>query len=137
MTAPRPAPGAVARTCIALATRALPTPADRIRYRAEFLAELHTLSPGGRLRFSAGVLSRVLALRVALGASPLRAEEAAMTLTRTPVPPFWRCRVFHWHDWVGRSTEDGGRYQACARCGLDRGPISAGPASTPPWPGNI
>ncbi|TFV78385.1 hypothetical protein E4P39_04015 [Blastococcus sp. CT_GayMR19] len=135
MTGPR-APMRVARAGIALATWPLPTPADRIRYRAEFLADLHDLPPLGQLRFTAGVLSRTIALRAAQGASPRRAEEDAMTLTSTPVP-FWRCRVFHWHDWVGRSTEDGGRYQACARCSLDRGPISAGPASTPPWPGDI
>jgi len=135
MTGPR-APLWVARVGIALATRPLPTIADRLRYRAEFLAELHDLPAAGQLRFTAGVLSRMLALRAALGASPSRAEEDAMTLTPTPVP-FWRCRVFHWHDWVVRSTEDGGRYQACARCGLDRGPVSAGPASTPPWPGGI
>ncbi len=135
MTTPRPALGAVARAGIALASWALPTSADRIRYRAEFLAELHDLPPAGQLRFSAGVLSRVLALRVALGASPLRAEEDVMTLTRTVVP-FWRCRVLHWHDWVVRGTEDGGRFQLCARCGLDRPPAARGLMTTPPWPGD-
>jgi hypothetical protein len=49
---------------------------------------------------------------------------------------FWRCRVFRWHDFVVRSTEDGGRFQVCARCGLDRTPVSPGPMTTPPWPGS-
>ena len=49
--------------------------------------------------------------------------------------PFWRCRVFRWHDFVWRSTEDGGRFQVCACCGLDRTPVSPGPMTTPPWPG--
>ena len=48
--------------------------------------------------------------------------------------PFWGCRVFRWHDFVIRSTSDGGRYQVCARCGHDRGPISDLPTMTPPWP---
>ena len=57
-----------------------------------------------------------------------------MTTTATSVP-FLRCRVFRWHDFVVRSTSDGGRYQVCCRCGLDRGPAGYGPMTTPPWPG--
>jgi hypothetical protein len=126
----------MARAGVGIATRALPRPTDRARYRAEFLADLHDLPPAGQLRYTAGVLSRTFALRAALGAAPSRAGEDAMTLSVTPVP-FWRCRVFRLHRWVRRSTEDGERYQACVRCGVDRGPVSAGPASTPPWPGDI
>ena len=54
----------------------------------------------------------------------------------TPVVPFWRCRVFRWHDFVARSTEDGGRFQVCLRCGQDRGPAGRGMMTTPPWPGD-
>ena len=43
-----------------------------------------------------------------------------MTLTTTTRAPFWRCRVFRHHRWVVRSTDDGSRYEACARCGCDR-----------------
>ena len=32
----------------------------------------------------------------------------------------WRCRFLRKHQWVPRTTEDGGRYEACARCGTDR-----------------
>jgi hypothetical protein len=130
------APLAVARTGVSLAARALRTPEDRARYGTEFLAELYGLGRGRQLRHTAGVLIRILALRAALGSSPSAPEEGAMTLTGNH-PPFWRCRVFHWHDWVRRSTEDGERYQQCARCGADRGPAAAGMMTTPPWPGNI
>ena len=74
----------------------------------------------------------MFALRAALGASPTRAEEAAMTLTTPARVPFFRCRVFRWHRWVTRSTEDGERYPACADCGrllhdgATRGPNSRG-----------
>ena len=107
----------VARHGVGLAVRALPDWHDRLRYRAEFLAELHDLPPAGQLRFTAGVLSQTLALRAALGSSPTRAEEDAMTLTTAPRVPFFRCRIFRWHRWVTRSTEDGDRYVACAQCG--------------------
>ena len=109
----------VARAGIGLAVRALPALDDRLRYRAEFLADLHGLPPTRQLGYAVGVLSQTFALRAALGASPTRAEEAAMTIPTTRVP-FWRCRVFRMHTWVSRSTEDGGRYLTCARCGRDR-----------------
>ena len=124
-------PHALARPGIGLATRVLPR-AARARYRAEFLAELHGLDRVDQLRYTAGVLTRAFALRAALGAG---GQEA---LTDTPHPgPFWRCRVFHWHKWVVRSTEDGERYLACRRCGVVDEPMSAGFTTTPPWPGDL
>ncbi len=98
---------------------------DRLRYRAEFLAELHDLSPAGQLRYTAGVLSQTFALRAALGSTPSSVEEDAMTLTRTPF--FWRCRILRTHPWVSRSTEDGARYLVCRRCGRDKGEACMGP----------
>ena len=115
---------AMARAGVGLAVRPLPNLDDRLRYRAEFLADLHDLSPAGQLRYTAGVLSQTFALRAALGSAPSRVEEDAMTLTQTPF--YWRCRVFHIHHWVLRSTEDGNRYNACSRCGVDRGDSSPG-----------
>ena len=109
----------VARRGVELAVRALPDWHDRLRYRAEFLAELHDLSSADQLRYAAGVLSQTFALRAALGSAPSRVEEDAMTITTTR-RPFWRCRVFRRHRWVVRSTEDGGRYETCASCGRDR-----------------
>jgi hypothetical protein len=55
-----------------------------------------------------------------------------MDTASLPVP-FWRCRVLRWHEFVVRSTSDGGRFQVCARCGRDRGPVGYGPMTTPPW----
>jgi hypothetical protein len=118
MTGRRP-PLVIARGGVELAVRALPTWQARARYRAEFLAELHDLAPAGQLRYTAGVLSQTFALRTALGASPTGAEEDAMTIATTKAP-FWRCRVFRLHKWVGRSAEDGARYVACQRCDRER-----------------
>ena len=120
----RRAPLRLAQAGVGLAVRALPDWRDQLRYRDEFLAELHDLAPAAQLRYTAGVLSQTLALRAALGASPTRAEEAAMTTTTRPF--YWRCRILHLHHWVLRSTEDGNRYNACSRCGRDRGDSSPG-----------
>ncbi|WP_344689707.1 hypothetical protein [Blastococcus jejuensis] len=111
-----------------LAVRVLPDWHDRLRYRAEFLAELHGLSTAAQLRYTAGVLSQTFALRAALGASPTRAEEDAMSMTRTTF--YWRCRVLRVHAWGSRSTEDGGRYLVCRRCGRDKGEARWGPDNT-------
>ena len=114
----------LARAGIGLAVRALPGLDDRLRYREEFLADLHGLPPAVQLRYTAGVLSQTLALRAALGSAPSRVEEDAMTLSRTRFS--WRCRVLRFHHWVVRSTEDGGRYNTCVRCGRDRGDVTPG-----------
>ncbi len=117
MIGPR-APLAGARLGIELAVRALPTWSDRLRYRAEFLAELHDLPPAGQLRYTAGVLSQTPALRAALGGSPARAEEDAME-TAIPLVLRIRCRFLHWHDWRWFSNPDGERYCACSVCGRE------------------
>jgi hypothetical protein len=115
MTAPVQPPVIGARFLVGLATRALPTPADRRRYYAEFVAELHGRPSAVQLRHAAGVLSQALALRAALGAPSRSLEEA-------PVHPFgrrFRCRVLRWHHWQLHSTEDGGRYRSCSVCGKE------------------
>lgn len=127
-------PLVLARAGVGLAARVLPTTGDRLRYRGEFLAEMYGMGPADQLRHAAGVLATSLALRAALGAHPSLAGEDAMTATKDRVP-FWRCRVFRWHDWVVRTTPDGARFQRCRRCGRDRGPVSVLPVTTPPWPG--
>ncbi len=114
-----PAPLAIARLAVGLAVRALPRNEDRLRWSAELTADLAVLDAGDQLRYAAGVLSQTLALRAALGSSPTRAEEAAGTLTTRDRPSF-RCRVLRRHRWAVRSTEDGSRYQACARCSRER-----------------
>ena len=116
MTSSR-APLAVARAAVELAVRPLPALDDRLRYRAEFTADLTALPPLGQLRYATGVLSQSFALRAALGSSPTRAEEDAMTAPAPTRVPLLRCRILRWHRWVTRSTEDGDRYAACAACG--------------------
>ena len=115
MTGPR-APLAGARLGVELAVRALPTWEDRLRYRAEFLAELHGLPPAEQLRYAAGVLSHTAALRAALGAAPTRVRENAMTANRAKR---YRCRYLRWHDWQTLRSADGERYRACSVCGRD------------------
>src|SRR4051794_35930610 len=107
-----PAPRPFARLAVGLAARLLPTAADRRRYQAEFVAELHGLPPAEQLRHAAGVLSQTFALRAALGALP---EEVRMTSFGRR----FRCRVLRWHDWQLHSTEDGGLYRSCSVCRLD------------------
>ncbi len=84
--------------------------------------ELHSLRPVARLGFAVIVLFCVPALKEAAMPDPARRGS------------LWRCRVFRWHDFVVRSTSDGGRFQQCARCGVDRGPVSHHPMTTPPYP---
>ena len=118
----------VARAGVGLAVRLLPELDDRLRYRAEFLAELHELSPVGQLRYTAGVLSQTFALRAALGSAPSSVEEDAMTITTTRSGD-WRCRILRKHSWVTRSTEDGSRYETCSRCGRDQSEWPGGPGA--------
>jgi hypothetical protein len=106
---------AAARFVVGLAARALPTPAGRRRYQAEFVAELHGLPSAAQLRHAAGVLSQTFALRSALGATPARLEEAEMSTRGRR----FRCRVLRWHDWHLHSAEDGARYLSCSVCGKD------------------
>ena len=109
------APVAAARVGVSLAARALPTRPDRERYRAEFLADLHGLPPAAQLRYAAGVLSQIFALRAALGSDSRRLGEAAMT-SKTSLWRTIRCRGLRIHYWHGYSTDDGGRYVACSVC---------------------
>ena len=122
-------PLAVARAAVALVVGLLPAGTPRARYRAEFTAELHALAPAAQLAYAVNLFCAAPALGTALRGKAM------------PDParnrPFWRCRVFRWHDFVVRSTSDGGRYQVCRYCGRDRGPISALPTTTPPARGPL
>ena len=112
----RRAPVPAARLGVELAARMLPTTDARLRYRAEFLAELHDLPPSAQLRHAAGVLSQTFALRAALGALPGRIEEVAMAIPRGKRI---RCRYLRWHDWQTFTNPDGQRYRACSVCDRD------------------
>jgi hypothetical protein len=115
MTAPDPPAALPARLTVGLAARLLPTPADRRRYQAEFVAELHGLTPAAQLRYAVGVLSQTFALRAALGSTATRLVEAEMS----SIGQRFRCRVLRWHDWHLHSAEDGTRYLSCSVCGKD------------------
>ena len=110
---------------VELAVRRLPDLDDRLRYRAEFTADLAVLGPAAQLRYGAGALSQTFALRAALGASPTRAEEDAMAVSTRP-RFHWQCRLLGAHDWVSRSAEDGSRYVACRRWGKEKGEVYTG-----------
>jgi hypothetical protein len=116
---------ALAEAGVALAVRALPSAAARSRYRTEFVADLHQLRPAAQVAYLAAVICLLPALRAALQ------EERMLDPARRR--PLWRCRVFRWHDFVVRSTDDGGRFQQCRLCGTDRGPVSHHPMTTPPY----
>ncbi len=118
-------PTPVARLAVELAARLLPTPADRRRYQAEFVAELYGLPAAEQFRHAAGVLSQAFALRAALGSAPRRLEEAAMQST-IPWGRRFRCRVPRIHHWQLHSTEDGSRYRSSV-CRKDhQGPSGIG-----------
>src|SRR5690349_10794708 len=93
-------PIAVARWVVGSAARVLLRPADRERYRREFVAELYGLSPAEQARYVAGLLSQVLALRAALGSSSGIREIPMWTTTRAP----FRCRVLRMHRWNARGA---------------------------------
>jgi hypothetical protein len=103
---------------IELAARELPAE-HRHRYTLEFIAELHGMRPPQR-RHAAHVLSRALALRAAL-AEPAPGTRGERTMRDTTARPLLcRLNVHHRYRWA--STEDGGRYLRCTKCGKDRTP---------------
>ena len=111
----RGAPLAAARLGCLLVVRTIPALDDRLRYRAEFSADLAALSAAEQLRYTAGVVSQLFALRSALRTSP-----AALAETAPPTVSFgrWvRCHILRWHDWRTFRTDDGVRYSACSFCG--------------------
>ena len=103
-------------------TAALPLPSEhRWRYRQEFLAELYGMTPAEQRHHAGGVLSRVVALRVALNEPErLMPKEAIM------VKP-WRCRL-RFHRWQRLRNPEGGWYRECRGCGRQRDGIG-GPSS--------
>jgi hypothetical protein len=105
-----------ARLAVECAAGLLPTPADRRRYQAEFVAELHGQPPASQLRYALGVLSQLLTLRAALDPSRSRVAPDGERTQSVPIGRRFRCRVLRWHDWQTFRTDDGARYSACAVC---------------------
>src|ERR1700750_2847239 len=116
-----------ARIAVRLVVRLLPGLAARRRYQGEFVADLYGLPPAAQLRYAAGVLSQITALRAALGASRSEPGEADMA------PDPFRCRVLRWHSWQTYAAPHGGHVWICSRCGKERGPFFS-PDERPAYP---
>jgi hypothetical protein len=112
MSTERPAPWV--SSAVRTATLLLPRGSARDRYRQELSAELYAMPRAEQRRFAAGVLTSAYALRRAVSGQAEIREERAMKLK--PV----RCRLNVHHHWKSFSTEDGGQYERCLRCGKDR-----------------
>ena len=108
--ASRPAFWSVA--LVRLASQGLPR-SVRDRYRREFVAELYGMDRSRQLGHATGVVLSVWALHRAVAHKTSDIEEAEMQ--RRPV----MCTINAHHVWRSFSTEDGGRYRRCIRCGKD------------------
>jgi hypothetical protein len=98
----------------AVRSASLPLPSEhRWRYRQEFLAELHGMTPAEQLHHATGVLSRVWTLRVALS------EPARLMSKEDAMAKPWRCRV-RLHRWQRLRGANGQWYRECRGCGKER-----------------
>lgn len=110
-------PGRLVTWMVGLAVRVLPPGGSRERYEQEFLADLSGLPGRRQWAYALGVARAVLPLRFALERSSHVMWEAMVgARRRRPLLCLLRLR----HRWVLRSTEDGGRYYSCTKCGKDR-----------------
>src|SRR6478672_4224822 len=98
-----------------LAARALPAGQLRDRYRQEILGELQGYRAAARLRYSIGVLTHVLALRMAVGDDGVPVTERDFSVVRKPL----LCRL-HMHFRTRCVNDDGDVYHRCRRCGDDQ-----------------
>lgn len=117
-------PAFLARQSVRLAARVLPAGSARNRYEQEFVAEMYALAPQRQRVYAIGVLTHAWSLRAALADNPVVKEE--MDMHRKPL----MCRLNIRHAWRWDSTEDGARYEHCAKCGRDRSdfPEDGGPS---------
>ena len=109
---------------LAVRSASLPLPSEhRYRYRQEFLAELHGMTPAEQLHHTSGVLSRIWTLRVAL-TEPERLVRKEADMARP-----WRCRV-RLHRWQRLHNPHGGWYRECRECGKQDDFTHRGPPNT-------
>jgi hypothetical protein len=106
---PRRRPPLLAVAAIRTATLMLPRGQVRNRYRSELTAELYEMTFREQVGYACSTILSAPALHQALVETG-RLEEPHSTI--------W-CRFRLHHDWVRRSTTDGGRYRHCRACGLD------------------
>ena len=102
---------------VRLAARALPAGAVRNRYRSEFLAELHGMTPREQAGHAISVLSHVWSLRLAVTSQELAGADELVSLHVESRPLL--CRLNLRHVWAWHSTDDGERYRRCVRCDKD------------------
>jgi hypothetical protein len=111
---------------VRVAAALLPASA-RDRYEREFLSELFGLSTWQQTRYALDILLHTANLRTAVRSAATTPE---LTMTEHPRRTL-ACRLNAHHHWVTYSTEDGGRFQRCRRCGKDRTEVgSNGPRDT-------
>lgn len=115
-------PGFLAHESVRLAVRVLPAGSTRDRYEQEFIAEMYAISPKCQKLYAIGVLTHAWSLRAALAENPLVSEEREMQ--GKPL----MCRLNVRHRWRWDSTEDGQRYEHCAKCGKDRADFPEDPS---------
>jgi hypothetical protein len=87
----------------------------RDRYEREFLSELFGRSTWQQTRYAVDILVHTASLRIAVRQDGHAPDTITTTHPRAPL----LCRLRR-HRWVTKSTNDGGRYQQCRRCGKDR-----------------
>jgi hypothetical protein len=71
-----------------------------------------------QFKHAALIALSAFALRSAVAGAPPTTVEAAMSRPTMSRP--LRCRLNLSHRWVRGTTEDGGRFRRCARCGKDK-----------------
>ncbi len=116
-------PAFPATLLVALACRILPGGSCRSRYRQEFKAELYGMPLGRQATHAFEIVASSWSLRSAI-ASPQGKGRTMLTIVRSK--PLL-CLLNVRHHWQLQSTEDGGRFQVCIKCGKDRldfGPVN-------------
>ncbi len=112
---------------VRVAVLAVPSGAARDRYRAEHLAELHSVPEDHQLRYALGVLTTAPALRAAL------VEGWDVTIAPSQFARPWLCRLNVHHHWkLQRNHATGEAYHRCTRCGKDHMGDPRGPKKTHP-----
>lgn len=105
-----------APSLIDISVRVLPS-AQRPRYRAELLAELHFVPRAEQFRYAIHALIHAPSLRLAVLDAGGPSQEDLMNVTTTAARVPWACRLHLHHHWKRHFTEDGYRYKACEKCG--------------------
>jgi hypothetical protein len=113
---PSQLPARLPSLLIALGGRVLPGGSRRTRYRQEFLAELHGMSPRRQTVHALQIVASSWSLRSATS-DPHRERKTMTGILRSK--PLM-CLLNVRHHWAVESGPDGERYERCTKCGKDR-----------------